>query len=51
MEIELVLVDKCGTSKTYISQIENDTNNIKLSTLMRIIRKGFGGHLCLIVEM
>lgn len=36
---------KCGTTKTYISRIENDASDIRLSTLMRIIREGLGGHL------
>lgn len=45
------LADKCGTTKTYISRIENDASDIRLSTLMRIIREGLGGHLRLRVEM
>ncbi len=36
---------KCGTTKTYISRIENNASDIRLSTLMRIIREGLGGHL------
>lgn len=36
---------KCGTTKSYISKIENNTSDIRLSTLTRIIRQGFGGHL------
>jgi DNA-binding XRE family transcriptional regulator len=39
------LAVKCGTTKTYISRIENDASDIRLSTLMRIIRQGFGKHL------
>jgi HTH-type transcriptional regulator/antitoxin HipB len=39
------LAERCGTTKTYISRIENDASDIRLSTLMRIIRKGFGRHL------
>jgi HTH-type transcriptional regulator/antitoxin HipB len=39
------LAVKCGTTKTYISRIENNASDIRLSTLMRIIREGFGGHL------
>ena len=42
------LAKKCGTTKTYISRIENDASDIRLSTLMRIIR--LGGHLKLVVE-
>lgn len=41
---------KCGTTKTYISRIENDASDIRLSTLMRIIREGFGKHLKMSVE-
>lgn len=45
------LAEKCGTTKTYISRIENHASDIRLSTLMRIIREGFGGHLKLNVEI
>ena len=39
------LAEKAGTTKNYISRIENDASDIRLSTLMRIIRDGLGGHL------
>ena len=39
------LADKAGTTKNYISRIENDASDIRLSTLMRIIHAGLGGHL------
>lgn len=45
------LAKKCGTTKTYISRIENNASDIRLSTLMRIIREGLGGHLKLHVEV
>jgi DNA-binding XRE family transcriptional regulator len=45
------LAVKCGTTKTYISRIENNASDIRLSTLMRIISEGFGGHLRLNVEL
>lgn len=45
------LAKKCGTTKTYISRIENNASDIRLSTLMRIIREGLGGHLKLNVEI
>jgi len=45
------LAEKCGTTKTYISRIENDASDIRLSTLMRIIREGFGRHLSLSVDI
>lgn len=43
------LAEKCGTTKTYISRIENNASDIRLSTLMRIVREGLGGHLRLSV--
>ena len=39
------LAEKCGTTKSYISRIENNASDIRLSTLMRIIRQGLGGNL------
>ena len=45
------LAKKCGTTKTYISRIENDASDIRLSTLMRIIHEGLGGHLRLTVDI
>jgi len=45
------LANKCGTTKTYISRIENNASDIRLSTLMRIISEGLGGHLKLSVQI
>lgn len=45
------LAVKCGTTKTYISRIENNASDIRLSTLMRIFRQGFGRHLSLNLEL
>lgn len=45
------LAEKCGTTKTYISRIENNVSDIRLSTLMRIISEGLGGHLRLSVDI
>ena len=45
------LAEKCHTTKTYISRIENNASDIRLSTLMRIISEGLGGHLKLSVDM
>ena len=45
------LAEKCGTTKTYISRIENNSSDIRLSTLMRIISQGLGGHLKLNVDI
>jgi HTH-type transcriptional regulator/antitoxin HipB len=38
------LAEKCGTNKAYISRIENNASDIRLSTLMKIIH-GLGGQL------
>lgn len=42
---------KCGTTKTYISRIENNASDIRLSTLIRIIQEGLGAHLRFTVDM
>jgi len=44
------LAAKIGTNKSYISRIENDASDIRLSTLFRIIQEGLGGHLKLNIE-
>ena len=44
------LAEKCGTTKTYISRIENDASDIRLSTIMRIVQEGLGGRLKFAVE-
>jgi DNA-binding XRE family transcriptional regulator len=41
------LAKKVGTTKNYISRIENDASDIRLSTLLRIINEGLGGHISL----
>ncbi|QLE01096.1 helix-turn-helix transcriptional regulator [Galbibacter sp. BG1] len=45
------LADKAGTTKNYISRIENNASDIRLSTLMRIIHEGLGGSLKLSLEI
>ena len=44
------LAEKCGTNKSYVSRIENNSSDIRLSTLMKIIQTGLGGHLKLTLE-
>ncbi|MCX6290482.1 MAG: helix-turn-helix transcriptional regulator [Bacteroidetes bacterium] len=44
------LAEKCGTTKSYISRIENNATDIRLSTLMRIIADGLGGRLRLSLD-
>jgi DNA-binding XRE family transcriptional regulator len=45
------LAEKVGTTKNYISRIENNASDIRLSTLMRIIREGLGGSLRLSLDV
>lgn len=42
---------KCGTTKNYISRIENNASDIRLSTLQRIVREGLGGNLKMSFEL
>jgi DNA-binding XRE family transcriptional regulator len=44
------LAEKCGTTKSYISRIENDASDIRISTLVRIIEDGFGRRLSFAVS-
>ncbi len=43
------LANKCGTTKSYISRIENNASDIRLSTIMRIFSEGFGKQIKLTV--
>ncbi len=36
---------KCGTNKGYISKIENNIKEVRISTLKKIVEIGLGGHL------
>jgi HTH-type transcriptional regulator / antitoxin HipB len=45
------LASKCGTNKAYISRIENNASDIRLSTLMKIIQTGLGGRLKLTLQV
>ena len=45
------LVEKVGTNKSYISRIENNDSDIRLSTLMKIIQIRLGGHLKLTLQL
>jgi len=36
---------KCGTNKEYISKIENNIKEVRISTLERIVEIGLGDHL------
>lgn len=45
------LADKCGTNKAYISKVENDIKDVRISTLQKIIEVGLGGRLNLSVTL
>lgn len=39
------LAKKAGTTKSYISKIENNIKEARISTLQKIVELGFGGRL------
>ena len=45
------LADKCGTNKGYISKIENNVKEVRISTLQKIVQLGLGGHLELSIKL
>ena len=44
------LAQRIGSSKSYISKIENNVKEARLSTLQKIIEDGLGGKLHLSIE-
>lgn len=38
------LAERCGTNKAYISRVENNAKDVRLSTLQRIIEVGLGAN-------
>ncbi|MBN8676443.1 MAG: helix-turn-helix transcriptional regulator [Chitinophagales bacterium] len=45
------LAEKCGTNKAYISRIENDIKEVRISTLQKIVEVGLGGQLNLSIKL
>ncbi len=45
------LANKVGTTKSYISKIENNIKEVRLSTLQKIVELGLGGHLELFIKL
>ncbi|CAM3436948.1 helix-turn-helix domain-containing protein [Aquirufa ecclesiirivi] len=41
---------KVGTTKSYISKIENDVKEVRLSTLKKIVEVGLGGQLHISID-
>jgi transcriptional regulator with XRE-family HTH domain len=45
------LAEKWGTTKSYISRIENNIKEVRISTLQKIVELGFGGQLELSIKL
>jgi DNA-binding XRE family transcriptional regulator len=45
------LAHKCGTNKGYISKIENNIKEVRISTLQKIVERGLDGHLELSIKL
>ena len=45
------LARKVGTTKSYISKIENNIKEVRLSTLQKIVELGLGGHIDLSIRL
>lgn len=44
------LAERIGTKRAYISRIEKDASNIRLSTLVKILEKGLDARINLNIE-
>ncbi len=44
------LAVKSGTTRTYISRIENDRSDLELATLRKIIETGLGKRLDILIK-
>jgi DNA-binding XRE family transcriptional regulator len=45
------LAEKVGTTKSYISKIENNIKEVRISTLQKIVELGLGGELQLSIKL
>ncbi len=45
------LAEKVGTTKSYISKIENNIKEVRLSTLQKIVELGLGGQFDLSIKL
>jgi DNA-binding XRE family transcriptional regulator len=45
------LAEKVGTNKGYISKVENNIKDVRISTLQKIVELGLGGHLELSIKI
>jgi len=47
---QVELAAKAGTTKSYISKIENNVKEVRFSTLQKIVEQGLGGHIELTIK-
>jgi len=40
---QIQLAEKCGTTKAYISKVENSVKDVRISTVRNIVENGLGG--------
>lgn len=45
------LAEKVGMAKSYISKIENDVKEVRISTLQKIVELGLGGSIQLSIKL
>jgi len=45
------LAERCGTNKAYISKVENNVKDVRISTLQKIIEVGLGGKMQLTIRL
>ena len=45
------LAEKIGSTKSYVSKIENDLKEVRLSTLRKIVELGLGGKIELLIKL
>ena len=45
------LAEKAGTTKSYISKLENNIKEVRISTLKKIVELGLGGELKLSIKL
>lgn len=45
------LAERAGTTKSYISKIENDVKEVRISTLQKIVETGLGGRVELSIKL
>ena len=45
------LAQKCGTTKAYISKVENNIKDIRFSTLKKLVEQGLNGEINLTITL